>query len=690
MPTRARLSTNDFRVIQMGEGSLVHTVAIIGVACAAILVGAAATWYLLGALFPPESDDSILTLMPNDGLNAVGYADVKGEGIERLANYLGDVMGGKYLRGITGARIAIFNYTGDTGFVVYIQNKNKADLMSTISSTYGSSYSGSMFTTVNRTIGGKDVTILYSSSDYSQSSAYCLWEEGGYLKMMGFTQNNYYGYGINAPRNLHSCTDVLAQTYDSSASKAMLAQADGLKNMVGSTGMVYFEAVYATATNETLFAGAYGGDDVTNFVMLSRNQQNLRDSANPFCDQSYGGTKELVSVNGKSACYQNLSGSGFMGLLDGGQVLTVDRLAGEYKLTLATMTTRPESEMKPVLVRSALSFSFPASDAVWDHTMSYTIRVYAGYFDRTVIPGANVDLRINGVVVSSKVTDSNGEVTFDDAPLRGARIYVNKSGFELDMELLDYPEYGNNITVYLISEPAPIPVPRPIPSAVPMPPIQGATIISSCPYSINSSGTYALSGDLEYHIIGDAACISIEPTARNAILDCRGYSVRGSGCQDASCLAGTGVWAYGVPNIIVRNCVFIGLTQGVYVSGGNHAVLTNNSFFQVMNGINMKYSDYVTVAGNAVRDYYGAGIWIQGDSYTVANNTVTNILFPATYGIVCDGCSDSVFTNNTACGNTRYDIACEGPTSAVTGTANTCGPDNTCQGVICSSACPGG
>ena len=126
-----------------------------------------------------------------------------------------------------------------------------------------------------------------------------------------------------------------------------------------------------------------------------------------------------------------------------------------------------------------------------------------------------------------------------------------------------------------------------------------ATDISSCPYTISSSGTYDVTADLST----TGTCISIE--AQNVTLDCNGFSITGDNSADT----------YGIYsnqfNSTIKNCQ-INLTRyGIYLdSNANSSLVQNNTIYNA------------TMGGTDVSIY---GIYVAASRSIIHNNTIRNL-----------------------------------------------------------------
>jgi parallel beta-helix repeat protein len=161
-------------------------------------------------------------------------------------------------------------------------------------------------------------------------------------------------------------------------------------------------------------------------------------------------------------------------------------------------------------------------------------------------------------------------------------------------------------------------------------------VITSCPYTINSPGTY----ELNQNISSTGTCITINTD--NVELDCKGYTIDGT---DA--LYSYGVIDNGFDNITIKNCIITNFYWGIFFfNGANFGTLTNNTIISnIDNGIYLENSVYNILTNNTISSNSGWGgirIWSGSNNNILTNNTIKN----NTDGIILVSNSNNILTSN--------------------------------------------
>lgn len=143
-----------------------------------------------------------------------------------------------------------------------------------------------------------------------------------------------------------------------------------------------------------------------------------------------------------------------------------------------------------------------------------------------------------------------------------------------------------------------------------------ATTITSCPYTISSSGDY----DMNQNISSSSNCITVG--ADNVLLDCGGYIINGTG-------AGIGINATGFNNITIKNCIVQNFSNNLVLDGVNSSSISDSRFLTAsLNGIYFQNGNYNTITNTIASGRSGAALGVIGQSRfnNFTNITATHIV----------------------------------------------------------------
>lgn len=262
-----------------------------------------------------------------------------------------------------------------------------------------------------------------------------------------------------------------------------------------------------------------------------------------------------------------------------------------------------------------------------------------------------------------------------------------------------------------------------IPSTTSGPPVSGIASIDKC-QKITSPGNYILTKDLSgvdfscysSGINGTNQGICLCIAVPNVVLDCNGFSLRGSG-------SGVAIGSF-ANNTSIKNCNANSYSSGI-VAGGDTVIAVNNEFTNMRDSGITVGGGNINVLGNRLSNGGSSSIGIeilqvQGitpqnisiqsniintcfegitdstsiyvapfDNLNINNNIVSN----AGDGIIQEHpTKNTKIDRNFVCNNTYYDIRCGLSTqqiiSGVANTANNVTP--LCEGAIAAVPCPSG
>ena len=136
--------------------------------------------------------------------------------------------------------------------------------------------------------------------------------------------------------------------------------------------------------------------------------------------------------------------------------------------------------------------------------------------------------------------------------------------------------------------------------------------ISSCPYTINETGSYSLSESVDAS--GD--CITIEPSAEGSVLNCNGHSITGSSASSS-----TGILLNSVSGVTVKNCQVSNFGKGVWLKHADSNQVSDNTISANWRGLELEYSHQNTVRDNSI-NLNDLGAYVDGSDHNVFSNNM--------------------------------------------------------------------
>ncbi|MBM3228798.1 hypothetical protein FJZ26_00020 [Candidatus Parvarchaeota archaeon] len=142
-------------------------------------------------------------------------------------------------------------------------------------------------------------------------------------------------------------------------------------------------------------------------------------------------------------------------------------------------------------------------------------------------------------------------------------------------------------------------------------PLSFSTPITSCPTTVTSQSTYKLTQNLT----SSGSCLTLIQD-QNIQLDCKGYSIRGSG-------TGTGI-SIGSSQSIVRNCKVLNFSTGLAISNADSVKIYNSSINNNTYGITYSNSDSSTIYNSIVSNNSKLGISLGSSTGNLFYNNIFN------------------------------------------------------------------
>ncbi len=129
-----------------------------------------------------------------------------------------------------------------------------------------------------------------------------------------------------------------------------------------------------------------------------------------------------------------------------------------------------------------------------------------------------------------------------------------------------------------------------------------------------------------YNRTGGDTCygdFAIELTADDAMIDCQGYTIKGSGTG-----IGVNVSNVSVTNITIKNCNIIGFGEGIHMENNESYILDNNITDNVYGIVIEDEGSFSIIERNIINESSTTGILLQdlivGAHMNITNNTITD------------------------------------------------------------------
>jgi parallel beta-helix repeat protein len=132
-------------------------------------------------------------------------------------------------------------------------------------------------------------------------------------------------------------------------------------------------------------------------------------------------------------------------------------------------------------------------------------------------------------------------------------------------------------------------------------------VISSCPYTITSPGSYVLESDLS----SASTCITVSSGGSESSIDCLGHSITGPGTG-----SNYGVYLDNSGRVTLENCRLSRFQYDLYLNGGGWHGISNMTLSQATShGLYVYGSSYSTLAEIRSSSNAGAGAYFYSSSY---------------------------------------------------------------------------
>ena len=174
-----------------------------------------------------------------------------------------------------------------------------------------------------------------------------------------------------------------------------------------------------------------------------------------------------------------------------------------------------------------------------------------------------------------------------------------------------------------------------------------AGVVSQCPCALTAPFAYTLGANLS----AAGSCIAFAANASS--LNCRGYTITGSGLAGSSGLALTGMG-----NVNITNCNIRGFETGVLLSG------TANTRIEYTNSTTNSFAGFSLTNGSNSNSFFGVNAGANGRGISITGATSTG----------------NSITGSASCANLQRDISCDASQS---GSGIIC-TTLSCSGITCN------
>ncbi|QLJ52877.1 MAG: hypothetical protein Sv326_0702 [Candidatus Fermentimicrarchaeum limneticum] len=397
-------------------------------------------------LFPPEEQTKyeIFSNLPSEGVANAVLADVNGDAFAELISLIGTAMGGKALKNLHGAQLAVFTYE-DGGSAAVIKLNTTMELNELMESL-----PGGYEDLVNETkqINGKQVVLLYSSYDKGKENPLCVWREGEWLNFLYYQQG--YSYVVNEnvaekPSINESlrCDFIMEKKYDTKKAEQLLAGSAEMKKKFSGVGKFFGDGM-AYIENSSAYVSLFGDENGDYAVAMLQGKR--ADSNLCYNDSSSGGGAEVVKRGNKEACLKEMKESSSSYIMPMSlSLIYLERRVGDYSLVVVAYV----KEKKDAVINKAeniiFGLEFPGEEARWTDKMTLTVKVYENdeSFHQMPVADAKVNLYKYGYSyidyeyggmntlepIKSAKTDDNGIAKFTDLEIGSYTVEASKEGY---------------------------------------------------------------------------------------------------------------------------------------------------------------------------------------------------------------------------------------------------------------------
>lgn len=447
----------------------------------------------------PQAKDQyeIFSNIPTDNAKALAYFKFNENGAKELRSLFGTILT-KNLNRINESEAAIVIYNDSLGIVTY----SKTDLtindeIDSLKSQMGQQKNWNM-RVENKSIGGKDVTIIYMNMTDTELPV-CMWKEGDVIKtlmMIGSPQQTAYppsvgfenpaqspmlGYALRAMSSpqgnfKNTCDVVMTQKYDTSNVKAMFNETDYIKSSIPVSGKLFGEVKIYAGNNEFINGSVYivmfGDDSADNLVVAGRadiaKTPILQQTGNYcFSTKSSNDKSTIVQSNGREACMKETTTN----LVGPMQLITLQRKVGAYYVEVVTYVKSDANAARENAKYIVFSTNLPGTDASWTDKAKLEVKVYeesySAGFEHMPIAEVRLDLfksipydyqtygnyatAPSEELLETKYTNDSGTATFENLPLNESlHLVASKTGYQNQTEYIY--SFSSPLNVYLIKE----------------------------------------------------------------------------------------------------------------------------------------------------------------------------------------------------------------------------------------------
>ncbi len=438
-----------------------------------------------GVSTAPVPGEALYRYLPGDGLLYVGYYGVTKDGMSSLREYVGTWYATSILKPIKSFEVASGTYDGnETVLVGFIDStQTSKDIIESAQSYLETSYyeygsnGKSPIDYDERTVNGKTIYVVYSTSSYSESTPVCLWDEGGKVGFIyTFVPYSYDSYG-NVLK-ARSCLDVFKNAKQNDKAIELIKKSSQYANNLPS-GDTALGAVRAGGDSWAFAATGYSDADafygyalgnVSGFSLVDLSAYGLS-GGQYVCKSDYysGSNVTVVERNGGKACKKSINP--FMGIGGGYTTLTRASDNGMALFSVVAPSGGKSSSDRAYanLEDKVFSIDLGGKDVEWTDKTQFTVTAYeiesGTYYydnsyggtyangkspDRTPLSGVKAQLYVRtensytnpsyygsggdsgsqyGELVDTKYTGSDGKANFSIPNTGSATIVLSKDGY---------------------------------------------------------------------------------------------------------------------------------------------------------------------------------------------------------------------------------------------------------------------
>ncbi|MBN2014602.1 MAG: hypothetical protein JW778_05435 [Candidatus Altiarchaeota archaeon] len=400
------------------------------------VVGIISILYLSGFFTTREGIDySLLTYLPDDGLKSVIYIRAHGDLFQELSSLVGEMLGGRYLRDVKNANMAVVSYEDDsTAYILYLETgKGINELIQAFTKLpLGYSYPDSELEVEEKVVDGKTFYVIKSEGGYSEPL--CAWEYSSGVVVMGFQE----GYSWSRDSGVRDCTSLLGNSYGAEGFGDFLKEAVDFSEKIGSNRRVYAEGWMSglESGEDKLIYAFVLGDEVGDYLLFAQNQATSSD----FC---FEGT--VVERDGKEACLKEQS-SGYS-MIPMASMMVLERGVGDYSVTVMAYSKGIDGDnVRERAVDLIFSVELNGEEKTWRDKKTLTVRVL-DYETHDEVYNASVGVYsgYDGELVVVGFTDDVGEVVFEGLPLGSLKLEIAKEGYSEETDYVYYEDTESSV-----------------------------------------------------------------------------------------------------------------------------------------------------------------------------------------------------------------------------------------------------